>query len=472
MRDLDGLPSPQRGWAIAAIALGISLAVIDSAIANVALPQIAADLDALPAQSVWIVNGYQLAVTVCLLPLAALGDRIGYRKVYLSGLGLFTLASLCCALATSLPLLAAARILQGLGAAGIMSVNTALLRYIYPQRLLGRGIGLNALTVALAATAGPALASAILLVAPWPWLFAVNLPIGLTALWLGLAFLPHTPASAHSFDWLGALLSAATFGLIIGSIDALGQGQAFGLFVVEVLAGGVLAWILVRHQLRNPSPVLPIDLLRIPVFALSVATSICAFAAQMLALVSLPFMLHERGYDAVATGLLITPWPLCAGLAALAAGRLSDHYPAAVLGGAGLSGFALGLVSLAFLPERADVIDIAWRMALCGAGFGAFQSPNNRALITSAPKTRSGGASGMLGTARLLGQTLGTAGVALIFARLPQDAGSTSLSLAAGCALLAAAVSLLRLSGRSGPDDGSMSHSGAPPPPAPDLSAH
>lgn len=443
--DMDGLASPRRYLAIGAISLGVTLAVIDSAIANVALPTIAADLNAEPAHSIWVVNGYQLAITISLLPLSSLGDRIGYRNIYLPGLALFTLASLACALATSLPMLTAARVIQGFGAAGIMSVSPALLRFIYPQRLLGRGIGINALVVALAAAAGPTIASAILAFAPWPWLFAVNIPIGIAALAFGIPSLPSQPRATHRFDIIAALLSAATFGLIIGSIDALGQGEAFWLFVVELALGGLLAWILTRREMGKPSPVLPVDLLRIPIFALSIGTSICAFAAQMLALVSLPFMLHGFGFDAVATGLLITPWPIAIAIAAPLSGHLADRYPAGLLGAIGLGAFAIGLLSLALVPPHPNMFDIGWRMALCGAGFGMFQSPNNRTMMSAAPKSRSGGAGGMLATARLLGQTSGASLVALMFVHVPQSGAMMSLFLATGCAIVAAFVSLARL---------------------------
>src|SRR6058998_3950240 len=158
----DGLPQPQRNHAVLTIALGIIMAVVDSAIANVALPTIAADLNASPAFSIWIVNGYQLAITISLLPLASLGEIFGYRRVYLAGLALFTVASLVCAFSHSLAGLAVARVIQGFGAAGIMSVNSALVRFTYPHRVLGRGIGINALVVAVSAAVGPTLASAIL----------------------------------------------------------------------------------------------------------------------------------------------------------------------------------------------------------------------------------------------------------------------------------------------------------------------
>jgi DHA2 family multidrug resistance protein-like MFS transporter len=446
MTDADGLPIPGRYWAILAIGLGVSLAVIDSAIANVALPTIAIDLHTNPALSIWVVNGYQLAITISLLPLSSLGDIAGYRRVYLSGLALFTLASLGCAFSHSLPVLAAARVIQGFGAAGIMSVNTALLRFIYPQRLLGRGIGINALVVAVSSAIGPTIAGAILSFANWPWLFAVNVPIGLAGFGVGYFYLPHTRRSPHPFDAWGALLSAITFGVLIGSIDALGHGEQFPLFILEIVATVGLGYLLVRRELGKSAPMLPVDLLKIPIFALSVSTSICSFAAQMLALVSLPFLFQiDLHYSAVETGFLITPWPIAIGIAAPIAGRLADRYSAGLLGGIGLFCFALGLLSLAFLPHHPDHFDIIWRMALSGVGFGLFQSPNNRAMLSSAPKSRSGGASGMLGTARLLGQTGGAALVALLFARFPHQGPTIALFLAAGFALVATGVSLARL---------------------------
>jgi len=440
----DGLPLPARTWAIAAIALGITLAVIDSAIANVALPTIATDLHTDPAFSIWVVNGYQLAITISLLPLSSLGDIVGYRRIYIWGLALFTVASLACAFSSTILMLAFARVIQGFGAAGIMSVNTALLRFIYPQRLLGRGIGINAMVVAVSAAIGPTAASGILSIADWPWLFAVNLPIGIAAIVIGTYALPHTRSARHGFDLWSAILSALSFGVLIGSIDLLGHGEAFGLFLLEIAATGGLGYLLVRRELGMTAPMLPVDLLKIPIFTLSVSTSICSFAAQMLAMVALPFLFQmDLHYSAVETGLLITPWPVAIGFAAPLAGRLSDRYPAGVLGAIGLFLFAMGLLSLALLPDGPAHFDIVWRVALCGFGFGIFQSPNNRAMLSAAPKSRSGGASGMLGTARLLGQTTGAAVVALLFGR--HQGPVVALLLACGCALVAAGVSLARL---------------------------
>jgi MFS transporter, DHA2 family, multidrug resistance protein len=196
-----------------------------------------------------------------------------------------------------------------------------------------------------------------------------------------------------------------------------------------------------------PSPLLPVDLLRIPIFALSISTSIASFCGQMLAFVALPFYLESRfGYSAVQIGLLITPWPIAVAFAAPLAGRLVERYPAGLLGGIGLLVFATGLGALALLPANPTLADVVWRMALAGAGFGLFQTPNNRTMIAAAPRERSGGASGMLGTARLLGQTAGAALVALFLARYPAEGTQISLLVGVGFALLGAVFSLLRLS--------------------------
>src|ERR1700675_4255710 len=179
---MDGLPAERRRWAVAAIFTTLALASLDTEIANIALPAIAADLHVSPADVVWVVNVYQIALVATLLPLGALGEIVGHERIYLGGLLLFTLASLGCALAWSLPSLTAARALQGLGASGIMSVNAALVRFVYPTHMLGRGFGHNALVVGTAFTFGPTIASGILSIATWPWLFAIKIPVGVIAM--------------------------------------------------------------------------------------------------------------------------------------------------------------------------------------------------------------------------------------------------------------------------------------------------
>ena len=448
----DGLPVPQRYAAILVIALGIMMAVLDGTIANVALPTIARDLNTSPATSIWVVNAYQLAITISLLSMASLGDIIGYRRVYQAGLLIFSVTSLFCALSDSLWTLTFARVLQGFGAAALMSVHTALIRIIYPRAQLGRGIGINTLIVAVSSAAGPSIAAAVLSVASWQWLFALNVPIGLLAWCLGIKFLPanNTKSNGNRFDITSCVLNALTFGLLITAISGFSQGQSPAVIAAQVVALLLIGFFFVRRQLTQSFPLLPVDLLRIPIFALSIGTSIFSFAAQMLAMVSLPFFLQTvLGRDEVATGLLLTPWPLATMVIAPIAGRLVERYHAGLLGGIGLAVFASGLFLLAVLPANPSDVDIIWRMILCGAGFGLFQTPNNHTIISAAPQHRSGGASGMLGTARLLGQTSGAALVALMFNMFSTNGTHASLILAGCFASIAALVSLLRVTQKS-----------------------
>lgn len=454
----DGLPTPQRGRAMAVIILGIAVAVLDGTIMNLALPSIARELGASASHAIWVVNAYQIATLVMLLPLASLGDLFGYRRIYLLGMGLFTLSSLAAVLSNSMGTLIAARALQGLGAAGIMSVNAALVRLIYPSSQLGRGMAINSMVVATASVAGPSVAASILSVASWPWLFAFNVPLGLVVLAIGLRALPFNQRAAAvpgtRFSGIDVLLNIGMFSLVFLGVDRLGvrEGGATGTPAMAwalLLAGLAIGFVYLRRQRTMALPLFPVDLLRIPVFALSMGTSVAAFTAQMLSYIALPFLLLDvYGRTHLEAGLLITAWPLAIVVMAPIVGRLIGRYPDGLLGGIGLGLLACGLALLAALPAQPHDLDIAWRMALCGIGFGLFQSPNNHTIVTSAPRQRSGAASGMLGTARLTGQTLGAVVVAAVFSIWSPHEGHgpvIALALAAGCAALAGIFSSFRL---------------------------
>jgi len=448
MQPHQGLPQPQRTWAILTVFCGLIMAVLDGSIANIALPSISRQLHAAPSGTIWVVNAYQLTITVCLLPLSSLGDILGYKRVYRAGLATFLVGSLLCALAVNLPMLVAARVLQGIGGAGIMSVNTALVRFIYPPTRLGRGIGLNALVVGVTTAIGPSLGAMILAMASWQWLFAVNVPVAIFALALSRSALPVTPPQPRSFDYPSAVLSAVVFGMFILGVDGLGHSSMRAAGAAGLAGSVLLGWLLVRRQRGRPAPLVPVDLFASRAFTLAVGTSFCSFMTQMLSFVALPFYLeYQLGRSLQETGLLITPWPLMVALMAAVSGRLSDRYPASILAGIGLALLASGLAGLALLGHDASDLDIAWRMAMCGLGFGLFQSPNNRAMISATPPERSGGASGAQATTRLLGQTTGTAVVALLFSLDQSGAARIALCVAAGMATLGAAVSLSRLRG-------------------------
>lgn len=446
----DGLTGPRLILAVTTLVIAVGMASLDTSIANTALPTIATDLNATPADSIWVVNAYQLALVVSLLPFASLGEIIGYRRVYVWGLAVFTVASLLCAVSWSLPTLTAARIVQGFGASGIMSVNTALIRFIYPSRALGRGVGNNALVVAVSTAIGPTIAAGILSFGTWQWLFAVNVPLGLIAFVLALRVLPDTKRSPHKFDFGSAALNAATFGLLIFGIGEAAHSADLIITASVLAAACICGAALIHRQLGLPAPMLPVDLYRRPMFALSSLTALCSFSAQGLAFVSLPFYFQTGlGLSAVETGLLLTPWPVMTAIAAPIAGPLSDRYPPAVLGGIGLAVLGIGLALIASLPGHPGTFGIVWRMMICGAGFGFFQSPNLRAIISSAPPERSGGASGIVATSRLVGQAIGAALVALCFGISMLRGPSLALALAAMFSLAGSVVSFSRLAART-----------------------
>jgi len=432
--------------ALVAVLMAVSLVTLDSSITNTALPNIGAALQARPAESIWVVIAYQLAVVAALLPFAALADRFGARRVHLGGMTFFVVASLASALAWSLPVLAAARALQGLGAAAMMSVNIALVRQIYPPQQLGRGVGLNALVVGVSFALGPTVASTLLALLPWPWLYALNLPLGLVAFVVAYASLPRSAPRGRPFDAVAALLTALTFAGLLGCLATAAQrgamAWALALAVLALASGRAL----LRRQAAHAAPMLPTDLLRRPLFALSVATSMCSFAAQGLAFVSLPFFIETVLQRAsVQTGFLIAPWAIVVAAAAPLAGRLSERWPPGLMGGIGLLLLGGALASLALLTPEASTTAIVLRMALCGLGFGLFQSPNLNALMSAAPPERSSGASAMVAMARLNGQAIGAALVALCFGLAGARGPVWALGLGAVLAGMAAIASLARL---------------------------
>jgi len=454
--DHDRLPLAAQYRSAFVIMLGITIVSLDLSVMNLALPAMARSLDSSAADTVWVLNAFQLGALVLLLPAAALGDLIGHRRVYLAGVLVLMVASAICFFAPSLPLLAGARGLQGMGAAGIMASNGALVRLTYPGHLFGRGLALNAATVATATVAGPLFAAVVLSLASWPWLFALNVPVCALILLMGWQALPRktTPrVQGRRLAWFDVILNALMFGLIFLGVHEFARTRAepdvLGTALALLAAGLVIGFFYLRRQLVAPVPLFPIVLLRIPIFSLSICTSIASFASQTLSFIALPFLILEVWkYSAYDAGLIITMWPLAMVFIAPVAGRLIGRYPSGLLGGIGMAIMAIGTALLAMLPDSPAFADIAWRMALCGIGFGLFQSPNNHTLLTSAPRHLLGAAGGMLATARLTGQSVGAILMVLIFSFGGGASGGApliALGFAAGFAAVAAILSLLRL---------------------------
>jgi DHA2 family multidrug resistance protein-like MFS transporter len=440
----DGLPAPRRYLAVAVLLMTLILVVLDGAIANIALPSIAASFDVSPGNTVWVVSSYQLAVLVALLPCGALGEIAGPRRVYLGGVALFTLASAACAFAGSLPVLVAARFVQGLGAGAVMALAIMNLRFAVPQRLVGPIIGVNAMTIAIAAAAGPGIAGVILSLASWPWLFAVNIPLGILVLLCG-GLLAHTEGQARRLDGLALAANTAMFVLFFSGADLLGRRPALGGALIA--GAGLCLAALLWQERKSKAPLVPTDLFAVPAFRGAVIASIFCFTGQMLSYVAMPFYLqHTLGMSPSEAGLYMMPWPAAVIVVAPLAGRLANHIKTAWLcatGGALLAA-GLAIVGLASIDSRGVVFLVG--TVIAGIGFGLFQTPNNRVLLLSAPKARSGAAGAMQGTARLTGQTFGAISMSILFAALPHTtAPNIALVVAAAAAALAALISLGRV---------------------------
>jgi DHA2 family multidrug resistance protein-like MFS transporter len=448
----DGLPLRRRHVATLAIMATMVLVVLDGAIANVALPTIATSLNVPPASSVWVVSFYQMALVMALLPCAALGESLGLRRVFIAGVAIFTAASLLCSLAPSLPWLVAARFIQGLGGAAVMALGIALMRFTYPHRLLGAVIGWNAMVIALSAAAGPTIGAAILVAASWPWLFAVNLPVGAIVLVAALA-LPRPLGTGRRVDLASAVLNAVAFASLVLCVDRVTSEPRLAAALLVLAIASFVA--LIRREMPHQAPLIPLDLLRSRPFRISVIASVCCFAGQMASYIALPFYLeHSLGEDALATGLYMTPWPLVVAFAGPISGRLADRVSNGLLCAAGGVTLAIGLTLAALWPIHGNLWPLVGFLMLSGAGFGIFQTPNNRNMLLSAPRERSGAAGGMQGTARLLGQTLGSVIMTLLFT-LTSAAAAPRIGLAVSAvfALAGGLVSVMRIRSVGAPDD-------------------
>ncbi|MBC7502899.1 MAG: MFS transporter, partial [Herminiimonas sp.] len=403
---------PRHTVAIASVLAAMVLVVMDAAISNVALPTIAKSLQVTSAMSVRVITAYQCALLMALFPCAALGESVGYRKVFSGGIALFTGASLLCAWSPSLNWLVAARFLQGLGGAAIMALGVAILRAVVPHQKLGAAIGWNALAVALSSAAGPVIGATVLSFTTWPWLYAVNLPLGLLVL-ISTRALPEAGGTARRPDLFSVALNAGAFAFLVIGAELLPTQPTLAALMFAAAALEFVA--LALREMPKQAPLIPLDLLRNRPFRISVIASVCCFAGQTAGMVALPFYLqHGLGLDMLKVGFYMTPWPLSVAVAAAFAGRVADRISTARLCAAGGICLATGLGAAAFLPLQGDPLPLIPLTVLCGVGFGVFNVANNRNMFISAPVARSGAAGGMQGTARLFGQIIGAVMMTLL----------------------------------------------------------
>lgn len=419
------------------------MVVLNTAIANVALPTMAVSLDVSPAMSVWVITAYQMALLMALLPCAALGESLGYRRVFALGVMVFTAATVLCSLAPSLPWLLAARFAQGLGGAAVMALGVALLRSVVAPEHLGAAIGWNAMAVALSSAAGPAIGAVVLSATTWPWLFALQLPLGAFVLLITRS-LPDSQGTASRVDLLSMALNVGMFGTLVFAVYVFIERP---ILAGALLAVSVLQLVaLVKREMPKRAPLIPIDLLRSRSFSLSVMASVLCFAGQTAAIVALPFYLQRNlEQSALITGLYMVPWPLSVAVAAPFSRRLADRYSTGLVCFSGGLLLAVGLGATSLWPLKDAAYPLIPFTILCGFGFSLFNAANNRNLFLSAPIERSGAAGGMQGTARLLGQTAGAVIMSLIFILAATAAAPRiGFGLGAALALFAAVLSALQ----------------------------
>lgn len=430
---MAGIGFPYRKY-IAVIALQIVLVmtVLDVTLVNVALPVLAEKFHINSSTAVWIVTIYQLIITMLLLPVSSIGDKYSYKRTFLTGVAIFTLSSALCAASQSFTMLVIARAIQGIGAACVMGVNIALVRLIYPRDILGRGLALNAMCIAIATAAGPTIAGAMLSFTSWHWLFLINVPLGLAAFIIGWRLLPSNPEvnNKSKFDWISAFENMLVFGLIFYALGKISRSDTSLVSIILLIAGVIIGIFYLKRQFRKEQPLLPVDLFKNSMYSMSIVTSVCSFIGQNVTMIALPFLyLNSYHFSEITTGLLMTPWPLATMIVSPIAARYVEKHNPGATASLGMAIFITGVLLLLFTGNNPSEWNIAWRMAVCGVGFGMFQTPNNIVMVMATPINRTGGAGGMQSTARLVGQTFGATAVSTVFAFVVNNKSAVEICL-------------------------------------------
>jgi EmrB/QacA subfamily drug resistance transporter len=417
---------------VALVCLGIFMTTLDASIVNIGLPSIARAFHVpLGGALEWIIICYLVVIGGLLLTFGRLSDMIGRSPIWIAGLTVFTIGSVVCGAAPSLVTLIAARALQGVGGAMILSTSTALLGGAVPPTQRGHALGWGAVSVALGASAGPTIGGLLTSYASWRWIFYVNVPIGLVAIVATLRLIPPALGrGTQRFDLAGAaLLAVALAGLNLG----LSFGQEWGwtsarvLLILAVGAAAMIAGVVVER--RSTHPIIDVRLFRNRVFVSAVASLLCSMLALFAIGFLLPFYAEElRGFSTERTGLLLTPFPVAMAIVSPLAGALSDRVGSRWLAPLALAITAVALLLLTQLDTTSAMSAMAWRLALAGVGLGLFQAPNARALMDAAPDTQQGMASGVFATTRITGQALSVAVAGAVFASLGGAAAGTALA--------------------------------------------
>jgi DHA2 family multidrug resistance protein-like MFS transporter len=412
---------------------------------NVALPTLSRELHAPPSSVVLLITVYQLVMIMAVLPFSALGERIGLRPLYQMGLLIYAAATLMFFVADSLPAFIVVRTFQALGAAATFSVASAMVRSIYPQATLGRGIALNTAIGTISASLAPGFGGILLTYMNWRWLFIVGLPIGLLSLLFGRRALPDPHGHREPYDFIAAGLCALMFGSAVVGLESVVHGASPVAAAVLLVFAAVIGMFFIRRENRQAKPVFPVDILSYRPVALSTLAWFTSSVGGMVVLVTLPFRLqHQYGYSPLEVGIVLAAWPFAMAVSSLVSGSLSDRFNAGVLGAIGMSITAIGTLLLAFLPPDPSQFDLVWRMMIGSTGIGIFNSPTSRFIVLSAPRPRAAAAGGLTQTGRLAGQTVGATLSAALLA-IGVGEGSLPPLIAAALCIFAVLCCLLAL---------------------------
>ena len=420
----------QRKWYVmAAVAMGIFISTIDGSIVNVALPTLVHSFNTDFAIVQWVVLSYLLTVTTLILSMGRLGDMVGKKPVYATGLVVFTLGSALCGLSPSVYWLIGFRVLQAIGAAMMMALGTAIITEAFPPSERGKALGIGGSIVSICIVAGPVLGGFLLGVLSWHWIFYVNLPIGIIGSFMVARFVPDfKPAGGQKFDFAGAL---TLFASLMAFSLALTVGQRIG-FVETPVLGLLLTWLLflalfLAIELKRKQPMIDLGLFQNKLFTVNLITGFFSFISIAGTIILMPFYLETvLNYDPGSVGLLLAIVPVAMGLSAPLAGSLSDRVGTRAITVVGLCVLLIGYYAVRTLGTQTTSLGYILRFLPVGMGMGIFQSPNNSTIMGAAPRARLGVASGLLAVTRTLGQTTGIAVLGALWAgRVTQHLGYT-----------------------------------------------
>jgi EmrB/QacA subfamily drug resistance transporter len=415
-----GMDSSHKWEVLLAIGVGTFMTALDTSVANTVLPVIGKSFNESITSVQWVVTIYLLVLSGLLLSFGRLGDMQGYKKIYLSGFGIFIAGSLLSGIAPNVGLLIAFRGLQALGAAMLAANSPAILTKSFPTQQRGQALGLQATMTYLGLIVGPSLGGWLTSLFGWRVVFYINVPVGLAFFWLGLHFIPSDKVHkvTEKFDFPGAI----TFMLGLGALLlGLNKGAEWGwtsIFTLLFLFSAVIllsAFIYIEKHVENP--MLDLNLFNKLPFSLSTASAVINYIGIYSSIFLMPYYLIQgRGFTPAQAGLILTAQPLVMAVIAPISGTLSDRIGTRLPTVFGMAVLSAGLFFLSRLDAQSEIKTIMMALAIVGLGTGAFISPNNSSLMGSAPKSRQGIAAGILATARNFGMVLGVGIAGAIFA--------------------------------------------------------